>query len=108
MGYRLYVRKINRIEYSDGAFNNMGDSVIPLLRDFPGDHWDPDDESRMEIDREDFKQGVEALERMPEKEFNGKYPGITREMSKDECVATLRTLLEESDPKNDVVALDWF
>lgn len=109
MGYRLHARKINRIEYTDGVFNNMNDSIIPMLHDFPGDHWETEDESRMEIDKDDFREGIQILEKMSEKEINEKYPGVLNEyMTKKKLVDTLSSLLEQSEPKDDVVSLDWF
>ena len=108
MGYRLHVRKINHVEYADGVFNNMGDSIIPMLYDFPGDHWVSDDEERMEINKDDFREGIAALKKMTEKEFKEKYPRVVMEMTKEKCISTLTSLLEEADPDQDVVSLDWF
>ena len=108
MGYRLHVRKINRVEYADGVFNNMNDSIIPMLRDFPGDHWEPEDEARMEIEKEDFREGIGDLKKMSEQKFGERYPGIIREMTKKECIETLESILEEADPNQSVVSLDWF
>ena len=109
MGYRLHVRKINHVEYTDGVFNNMGDCIIPMLHDFPGDHWVSDDEERMEINKDDFREGIAALKKMTEEEFNKKYPGVVvHEESKDGCVAILTSLLTAADPDQDVVSLDWF
>lgn len=109
MGYRLHARKINHIEYTDGVFNNMGDVIIPLLRDFPGDHWESEDESRMEINKDDFRKGIRKLKWMTEKKINEKYPSILSEdMTKKKLIDTLSALLEEAEPNDDVVSLDWF
>lgn len=108
MGYRLHVRKINRIEYSTGSFNNMGDSVMPVLHDFPGDHWVSEDDCRLEINKDDFRDGIRKLKEMTSEQFKASYPRFTPEMTKEELVETLEELLEEADPDGDVVALDWF
>ena len=109
MGYRLHARKINHIEYTFGVFNNMGDVIIPLLRDFPGDHWESEDESRMEIDKDDFREGIQILEKMTEKKINEEYPGVLGEyMTKKDLVDTLSFLLKESEPRDNVVSLDWY
>lgn len=108
MGYRLHVRKINRVEYSDGVFNNMNDSIEPVLNDFPGDRWVSDDESRMEMDKEDFQEGIDLLKAMSDKDFEKKYPGVAREMTRQACVDAMQSLLDEADPQGSVIALDWY
>lgn len=108
MGYRLHVRKINRIEYSLGAFNNMNDSIMPILSDFPGETWKSEDHTQVEIEKENFQKGIEKLEEMTEIQFREKYPAFPKDMTKSELTLNLHTLLAEADPVGNTVTLDWF
>ncbi len=58
--------------------------------------------------KEDFKQGIENLKQMSEEDFREEYPTLSKTNTKLHVVCMLQTLLDEADPVNDEIALDWF
>ena len=111
MGYRLHVRKINRVEYGTGLFNHGHQAIMPILREMSEDISVDYDNDEIEMPKDDFKAGIENLKNLSDDEFRKKYPEVFKEYpkeTKETIVKNLEVFLEEADPENDTIAFDWY
>lgn len=112
MSSRLHVRKVNRIEHSDGFFPS-GDMTFYEIDDILVNMSDyarqSEDENSLEIPKDDFRKGVEGIRRMTDDAFCEKYPRLSAAgYTPAKTADALQSLLDESDPQDENVSLDWF
>ena len=111
MSDRLHARKVNKIEYGDiAAFNDTcKDTIRNMLYGFSEEIWESEDENELEMPKSDLKAGIDTLLEMSDEEFSKEYETLIKEgYTKDKVISILNGLLEEADPNNDEIRLDWF
>lgn len=112
MASGLHVRKVNRVEFSDGIFpsyDNTFYEVDDILVNMSESGWQSDDEQRLEIPKDDFRKGVENIRRMTDNAFGEKYPRLSAAgYTPAKTADALQSLIDESDPQGENVSLDWF
>lgn len=112
MAQRLHVRKVNRVEFSDGIFpsgDNTFYEIDDILINMSESGWQSDDEKRLEIPKDDFRKGVENIRRMTDDTFSKKYPRLSAAgYTPAKTADALQSLLDESDSQDENVSLDWF
>jgi len=111
MGYRLHVRKVNKIEYGDiSVFNgSCADEINSLIRKEAGSLYEAEDGSEIELPKEDFRQGIESLKEMTDEEFAGKYKNLVQEgYTREKVIGYFEGFLEEADPDSEYIYFDWF
>ncbi len=79
-----------------------------FLLDLSENCWTPEDEERIEMPKEDFKEGIEHLHSMSNEDYEKKWPDVKKLYKKEELCSILNKLYEEADPDNDTIAFDWF
>lgn len=112
MAEHLYVRTVNRIEYGGGVFSSsdmVRQEIRNILSDFSDDIYESDDESTMEIPKEDFREGIACFKKTDEASFVKQYPRLAAAgYTVASVTAALEKFLKDADPQQDVVTLDWF
>lgn len=112
MSSRLHVRKVNHIEHSSGIFPTIDNTfyeVDDILVNMSKSGWQSEDENSLEIPKDDFRKGVENIRRMTDNAFSKKYPRLSAAgYTPAKTADALQILLDESDPQDENVTLDWF
>lgn len=110
MGYRLHSRTVNRIEYSDGAFNaKCVDDLGYLLCEDCNEVWINESGDQMEMPKKDFSEMIQKLREMPEETVKKKYPNLYASCrSKDRLCEHLQSLLDVSEKNDNTIFLKWF
>lgn len=103
MGYRLYVLKQYKIEYSTGYFNNMSKEIKELIIDIFSDIYLDEEKNIIEIPKQSYIKDIEKIKYLIYEKYLEKIPYTV-----DELYSIFKEILDISDPENNFIRLEWF
>jgi hypothetical protein len=105
MGYRLHYAKKYQVEWDGGYFNWQTDAFSKFVADkFSDSGWFSEDEASAELDKVDIEAYIEALEKLKPERNNKYFSGYTNV----QVWQVFTEILNNSDPDNESVRLEWY
>ena len=106
MGYRLNVAKTYKVEFGMDGFNRQVDAVHKLLKDNCKECFFTEDETHIDVDKEEFLELAVSVNRMSEDEF--KVYGFDDYYTRAVVHDILLRMYLDADKEEENIHLFWF
>jgi hypothetical protein len=112
MGYRLHFGKVHKITWDGGYFSGSETQLVEnMFREELPNFWADENADRWELPKDELEAYIRKLKKNPRsvnKYFKDSEDEYVEKYTNADMVGILTDMLENSEPDDDYVTVEWF